>query len=812
MESGRIRDSQLSASSSHDKDSTGPQNSRIRTERGSGAWCPRQQIGAETVEWLQIDFNVEMVITAIESQGRFDSGRGLEYAPGYMLEYWRESLGTWARYKNGKQNEVISGNSDTQSTVLRALNGGIVARNIRVIPVSESTRTVCMRIELYGCTYKDQLLSYAIPEGDTVDGLNLKDDTYDGILNSSNYLTNGLGKLYDGALGVDNFEKKPQDWIGWCKEKHGEIITIEVIFERKKIISAIFFHVSNFLKSGAQVFESAHIWFSPRGEGEFSPRTLYFNYIADKYFQSARWVRIPVPNRMAKELRVQLSISRNSSCLLLSEMKFDFTNELYGSDEFDEEFDLDHSLNTVDTLTYFAINDTSEESGRLLSIAAIISLILVLSSVIILFYLLIVYRHTFQRRISFLILKKSSKDIGMTIERPVVKRTSPNAYRITDNEQNLLLEKFQLNRSSGSDYAEPNYVIRSNKELSTSNRTLCNDTSKSSSDCTVHYASHEICARHPRQLGYTSLNHSTVSQLSRDYNEVKMASKLRNFVEIDPRSLIFHKCLGKGLFGEVWLCNLEERKVLNKTCQDNNIVDHTRNEFEFIVAELSRLRHQNILEVIGMCCDEKLCSCIHEYFEEHLSHYLRNLTIQSEYKTELLLSVSTQIAAGMSYLESNGFVHGNLSANNCLVATDGTIKLTYFSLASAIDNYERDHRASASKIRWLSWEHVMKNSSPTSKGDVWSFGVTLWEVLNVCNKYPYEMLNDSDVYKNLLFMKRHGTLKIYLDKPDFSSSNFYHEFLLPCWHYDPDQRPTFHSLHCRLQNITCAQMSDSCSG
>lgn len=58
------------------------------------------------MEWLQIDFDIDMVITAVETQGRFDGGRGLEYAPGYMLEYWRESLGTWARYKDGKQNEV----------------------------------------------------------------------------------------------------------------------------------------------------------------------------------------------------------------------------------------------------------------------------------------------------------------------------------------------------------------------------------------------------------------------------------------------------------------------------------------------------------------------------------------------------------------------------------------------------------------------------------------------------------------------------------------------------------------------------------
>lgn len=49
---------------------------------------------------------------------------------------------------------MMPGNSDTQSTVFRSLDGGIVARNLRIIPVSEVIRTVCMRIELYGCSYK----------------------------------------------------------------------------------------------------------------------------------------------------------------------------------------------------------------------------------------------------------------------------------------------------------------------------------------------------------------------------------------------------------------------------------------------------------------------------------------------------------------------------------------------------------------------------------------------------------------------------------------------------------------------------------
>uniref|UniRef100_A0A915Q0U6 Protein kinase domain-containing protein n=1 Tax=Setaria digitata TaxID=48799 RepID=A0A915Q0U6_9BILA len=809
MESGRIKDSQLSASSSHDRDSTGPQNSRIRTERGSGAWCPRQQISSETIEWLQIDFDTNVVITAIESQGRFDGGRGLEYAPGYMLEYWRESLGTWARYKDRKQNEVIAGNSDTQSAVLRTLDGGIVARNLRIIPVSEATRTVCMRIELYGCSYKDQLISYAIPEGDVIDGLNLKDLSYDGIKNSSGHLMKGLGKLYDGAVGLDNFEKYPEEWIGWSKEMHGQTITIEMVFAKRKVINAILFHASNFLKSGAQVFNRAHIWFSSQGAGQYSPRTLFFNYVPDKNFQSARWVRIPVPTRIAKELRVELTLSKNSSWLLLSEVKFEFTNEMFEIDDVeDEELDLNHQSNRGDTLTYFAIDDTSDDGTRWISIAVILSLIFLFCALIMLFYLLWIYRRTFQRKGPFMILKKNSKDVRMTIEGRTAKRTSPNAYRMTtDNMQNSLLEKLHVSQSSSSEYAEPNNFSSDTEIVGISSKGAC-DTAKLLTGSTAHYASSDLCMLRSRQLGYVLMENFATSKMANDYDKIDNRNRPTNFVEIDSRFLRFHEHLGNSRFGEIWLCQLEQRTVVNKTIHRNSD-ENDRREFELIVGDLSSLRHQNILEVIGVCYDGILKSCIHEYIEQYLGQYLQSLNNELSHRAELLLSVSTQIAAGMSYLESKNFIHGNLSASNCMVAYDGTVKLTNFNMAYELDHFETEHPMDYGRIRWIAWETAM-DKIVTIKGDVWSFGVTLWEVLNGCHKYPYKMMTDSDIYKNLSFLQQHGTLKFYLERPDFSSINFYEEFILPCWNRSPEQRPTFHSLHRRLQNVTCTQMSEGC--
>ncbi|VDN00412.1 unnamed protein product [Onchocerca ochengi] len=82
-----------------------------------------------------------------------------------------------------------------------------------------------------------------------------------------------------------------------------------------------------------------------------------------------RWVRIPVPSRIAKELRVELILPKNSTWLLLSEIKFEFTNEIFESDDMMyDELDLDNQSSRGDTLTYFAINDISEDGTRWISV------------------------------------------------------------------------------------------------------------------------------------------------------------------------------------------------------------------------------------------------------------------------------------------------------------------------------------------------------------------------------------------------------------------------------------------------------------
>ena len=153
MEEGTIPDEAISASSSYETKSVGPQNARIRQEKNGGAWCPKAQISDDVREYLEIDLTLNHLITWTETQGRFGNGEGQEFAEAFFIEYSRGE-GAWYRYKNSRGQHMLRGNTNTYLVEKQRLELPFVANRIRFIPYSQHPRTVCMRVEIYGCIWE----------------------------------------------------------------------------------------------------------------------------------------------------------------------------------------------------------------------------------------------------------------------------------------------------------------------------------------------------------------------------------------------------------------------------------------------------------------------------------------------------------------------------------------------------------------------------------------------------------------------------------------------------------------------------------
>lgn len=61
------------------------------------------------VSFSKCYFNLLTVLSRVHfwcHVGRFGNGQGQEFAEHFLLEYWRDSLAKWVRYKDAKTEEV----------------------------------------------------------------------------------------------------------------------------------------------------------------------------------------------------------------------------------------------------------------------------------------------------------------------------------------------------------------------------------------------------------------------------------------------------------------------------------------------------------------------------------------------------------------------------------------------------------------------------------------------------------------------------------------------------------------------------------
>uniref|UniRef100_K1Q7I8 Receptor tyrosine-protein kinase erbB-4 n=1 Tax=Magallana gigas TaxID=29159 RepID=K1Q7I8_MAGGI len=140
----------------------------------------------------------------------------------------------------------------------------------------------------------------------------------------------------------------------------------------------------------------------------------------------------------------------------------------------------------------------------------------------------------------------------------------------------------------------------------------------------------------------------------------------------------------------------------------------------------------------------------------------------------------------MAYLEERGIVHRDLAAKNLLVQSPGQIKITDFGLAKLLDINEDEYHAAGGKmpIKWLAVECIQQRIF-THKSEVWSFGVTVWELFTYGQR-PYENVRVRGVPDLLEKGER-------LPQPSICTIDVY-TIMIKCWMLDADSRPSFFEL------------------
>jgi serine/threonine protein kinase len=95
----------------------------------------------------------------------------------------------------------------------------------------------------------------------------------------------------------------------------------------------------------------------------------------------------------------------------------------------------------------------------------------------------------------------------------------------------------------------------------------------------------------------------------------------------------------------------------------------------------------------------------------------------------------------MEYLTSHNIVHRDLASRNVLVYKLHHVEVSDFGLARMVDILNENGQVQVIPTFWAAMECLEKahtESIYNEKTDVWSFGVTCWEILSRTKVLPYE--------------------------------------------------------------------------
>uniref|UniRef100_A0A8C4EF28 non-specific protein-tyrosine kinase n=1 Tax=Dicentrarchus labrax TaxID=13489 RepID=A0A8C4EF28_DICLA len=259
--------------------------------------------------------------------------------------------------------------------------------------------------------------------------------------------------------------------------------------------------------------------------------------------------------------------------------------------------------------------------------------------------------------------------------------------------------------------------------------------------------------------------------------------------EVDPEELILGQELGSGQFGLVLEGRWKDIKVAVKMIREECMSDE---EFKEEAKVMMKLSHCKLVQLYGVCTQRSPMCLVFEFMENGcLSEYLR--ARKGRLSQDMMLGMCLDVSEGMAYLESSNFIHRDLAARNCLVSKNNEVKVSDFGMTRfVLDDQYTSSQCSKFPVKWSAPE-VIKYCKFSSKSDVWSFGVLMWEVYNE-GRLPYENRTNAEVVESL-------SSGLRLLKPRLAPDSV-HLLMEWCWKEKPEDRPSFALLLHELASLS----------
>jgi serine/threonine protein kinase len=148
-------------------------------------------------------------------------------------------------------------------------------------------------------------------------------------------------------------------------------------------------------------------------------------------------------------------------------------------------------------------------------------------------------------------------------------------------------------------------------------------------------------------------------------------------------------------------------------------------------------------------------------------------------------NIALDIAKGLNYLHSKNIIHQDLKSMNILIDKDWKAKISDFGLATIKSTITVSmtslNKNKIGSIRWNAPELFKRGTKRSKETDVYSFGMTLWEISS--RKIPFSEEPDDQMV--VTFINAGEKENIPNDCPlPFS------QIITKCWNSNPNERPS----------------------
>ncbi|XP_059456539.1 L-type lectin-domain containing receptor kinase S.4-like [Corylus avellana] len=196
--------------------------------------------------------------------------------------------------------------------------------------------------------------------------------------------------------------------------------------------------------------------------------------------------------------------------------------------------------------------------------------------------------------------------------------------------------------------------------------------------------------------------------------------------------------IGSGGFGRVYkgiLPNSGTQVAVKRISQHSK---QGLQEFVSEVASIGRLRHRNLVQLVGWCRRQSDLLLVYDFMPNgSLDKYLFDEQPKTILSWEQRFRIIKGVASGLLYLHEEWeqvVVHRDIKAGNVLLDSEFNARLSDFGLAKL---YEHGSNPSTTRVvgtlGYMAPE-LTRTSKPTTRSDVFAFGALLLEV--VCGRRP----------------------------------------------------------------------------